>query len=877
MAKLLTPDSHAKAIKVNASIISIGKYPVTNFTWILFTIDKEITDFYFTGQEIKLFLNPTDVPIVGVLKITQHNATSILMDCNVDVDILASTGYFFNSFDGSEHADNETLTKKDAIALLKPLAKKLAYPRQEEATEHIGRPGLIDGSDLLKLNNQLDYYIDPALIGFSNSATFLPLATINIPYNQRVFQHSLAFKGNNFSAEFDFFFENIVWSNIDNTNKLLVEIPFNIKSKIFTINNSTAYNENVSLIFKIDYYYVLGNISNDRHIIISYRFQNIDASTAFETIRCFHKTTKFEMFGYPDLSAYSKKTFNYPMIQNLNDNYISTIADLDKTKIMLSEFIFDNTVIGYNNNGRIFDIQKGSTILTPLLFNSMGSDLNTFKSPGFYNFNISAVYGAIQNTPTIVLLPNEILSAVCNLEVQNFNVSNYISVIGQYDPGQIMISQKFTTLIYTNDSDVNQTGRYVECNRYWHETLQIWGNWVEIGNKIHTHNPIDIIETNTKKFVTQDQINLWNTSSGQIGTSNWKSPVATLTDLPAANTQPNPPINGDIRTVLATGIVYEFITNNWIPISINALSNASRTLTGLLDSSTFTKWDYTPFAKLLDTTSDFWVMGNTNSGVYGDSLEYVSNDFFDFVTRTVLLAKKLGEKSIAFGFDNTIVYSDYSIGIGSNVLIDTTNTDCIGIGRNILFTLINSIGIGFGLNIDNTNSIVLGTFNASLNSGGQQLVFAIGDGTSESQRSNLLSITKPGKVIVKGGYSIETKTNDDILLGDGTTISMTAMIDAIPKTPFTVITREEMLDTDPVKTINWLTDFIPDSTTITYQQQHGDLKNVVVQLMVPSPLIINAFAPSLNWAVILAPDAPKLIIDNQSQNAYYIISSVTLQ
>lgn len=83
------------------------------------------------------------------------------------------------------------------------------------------------------------------------------------------------------------------------------------------------------------------------------------------------------------------------------------------------------------------------------------------------------------------------------------------------------------------------------------------------------------------------------------------------------------------------------------------------------------------------------------------------------------------------------------------------------------------------------------------------------------------------------------------------------------------VTVGHLEDIDPALTINWKTDIVPGDS-ITYQDKHGDIDTVLVQLLIPNPLISGSFSPSLNWGII-PTDPPQLIIDAQGAEGFYTI------
>lgn len=87
------------------------------------------------------------------------------------------------------------------------------------------------------------------------------------------------------------------------------------------------------------------------------------------------------------------------------------------------------------------------------------------------------------------------------------------------------------------------------------------------------------------------------------------------------------------------------------------------------------------------------------------------------------------------------------------------------------------------------------------------------------------------------------------------------------------VTYGILLDTDLPLFIDWETDLVPGETQ-TYKEKHGEIEKILVQFSTPNAIIPNCYTPVLTWGFI-PPSigiVPKLILDNQFQKAYYIIS-----
>jgi hypothetical protein len=400
---------------------------------------------------------------------------------------------------------------------------------------------------------------------------------------------------------------------------------------------------------------------------------------------------------------------------------------------------------GYTNSGPLDPTPIGHSKLVPIAIPS-GADLNNYSFPGYYaNYSSSGITN----------LPSGVVYAF-NLEVSPY------SAIGV--PGTSrMVLQRLETLTATG------TGPFVNHSIVWERVSNqatgalSWSPWEAVGKAVHTHPATDIVTDSTHLFVTQAEIDAWNALSA--GSSYWNTPVATVGALSG-------PI-GSTRFVTGTGYFYTNVGGVWVPTSANSIPNADATHDGILTAADWTRFGQSYFGRLANNNA--WVMTPNPNTVYGASFANLPNDVLDMVTRATPLSSILGQKSIAFGFEDSRAGGAYGIVLGSSVTANGANATAIG--YNFSSNFANIVAIGAGMLADAAGAVVLGRWNTSPASGGYG--FMIGNGGGSGSRANLFGVTTGGVAVLAGGYSVTGKTSDDVLTGDGGSFSKSAFEAAI--------------------------------------------------------------------------------------------------
>ncbi len=132
-----------------------------------------------------------------------------------------------------------------------------------------------------------------------------------------------------------------------------------------------------------------------------------------------------------------------------------------------------------------------------------------------------------------------------------------------------------------------------------------------------------------------------------------------------------------------------------------------------------------------------------------------------------------GDASCSFGFDNTITLSN-SFVLGRQTAISTASSYSIGAGNSI--SAISGYCFGEGMAVQTAGETVVGRYNLAVANGvtsdPEGLVFTVGNGANNSQRSNALEIKKNGNTKIYGTLTstggIRIQPQGDIPMGEFT-------------------------------------------------------------------------------------------------------------
>ena len=204
---------------------------------------------------------------------------------------------------------------------------------------------------------------------------------------------------------------------------------------------------------------------------------------------------------------------------------------------------------------------------------------------------------------------------------------------------------------------------------------------------------------------------------------------------------------GALCLVLNENNIYKFSGTTWE--NINNLVDATR-------DGMFSKKDYVDFIQKFPTFKTIAPTKYINRESTIDESFWSGNNIIDLQKRTELPTTSevtlLGNIiNLQFSDNKDIgLFGQNSIGIGFEL---TGKSNSILLGKNIISDFENVIALGSDLLISDDNVIIFGKFNVG--DGNNKL--EIGDGTSEGDRSNILSLSNDGILNLLLGY----KTSDD--------------------------------------------------------------------------------------------------------------------
>lgn len=223
------------------------------------------------------------------------------------------------------------------------------------------------------------------------------------------------------------------------------------------------------------------------------------------------------------------------VIENLINNQVYSNLPINYTLTNLvnyiSEKIFSRYIQYYDKNGVIsFNLNESIKLLG-------SQNLNNLINYGWYHYDILNLSDNILNN-----LPNNIKNIF------------YINVKRLSD--NLLIQYLY---IYDSNNSIVKTFSRVRNN-----TTSLFSNWIEYVTNIHKHNASDIITDSNNLFVTQQQIDTWNSYQNSLS-DYWNNAVLTINDLPISA------INGECRLVLSNMQIYVYLSNDnqWKSITNN--------------------------------------------------------------------------------------------------------------------------------------------------------------------------------------------------------------------------------------------------------------------------------------------------------------------
>jgi len=521
---LIAPNIHLKSTPITITIVSI----VGNK--IKIGIQDSINN-YFPGQELTVSF-AGNLAIKGNLLITDTNETFLNVTVPSTLPTLPATGTILNTFNVT--ADNETVTPKDIRLNLIGTSDVYENEKLNKKLVTKGTPGLLVGSDIFKIKKLTNLIPHPTTLNFKNSLlNYQIIGIINIVETGPVTEHIINLTGNGFNGEFALSISN----NFITTGDESI-YPFSLKRNHFSIKNSfDTTGDNVDIKFKIERCNVA---SGPDYLLISAKFNGFVNDPVAEEIYVFHKVSD----PVNVLSTAPTKTTGY--------------------QLNTGGFEFKKHTIGYTNNGEIFSGNLGtSRIRTKNI--PVNSSLNQYTTPGYFH-NYDTV--VLTNFPVTTSYPSR----------NKFNLE--VSELHNASDGTRQILQRYNSFVIVDNKYVPLTFERVSVGI---SQLPVsWGEWYEVGLKIHKHVPTDINETEEKQFISKLLKDALIELLNQNGNLLWLAPVGLFSELDTVDV-----LAGQTHLVIESGIIYSYINNVWTPISANSITVATATKNGLITKEQF--------------------------------------------------------------------------------------------------------------------------------------------------------------------------------------------------------------------------------------------------------------------------------------------------
>lgn len=228
----------------------------------------------------------------------------------------------------------------------------------------------------------------------------------------------------------------------------------------------------------------------------------------------------------------------------------------------------------------------------------------------------------------------------------------------------------------------------------------------------------------------------------------WKNPVQNFADLLPAEV-------GSICYVISENELYKYFGGTWSLL----YGNVSETQKGFMSPLMYDEFFLQASQSKRIKTKNTYIHRLSELTIAQKAM--IADNVIDLIQRNTLTTV-IEEYSIGMGF-SSLITGKHSIGFGTN--LELSGERSIAIGLTIISEFDNTTGLGEGLIFPEPNFIALGRFNLGIAGN----IFEIGNGTEDTERSNVFSITKSGMVLA-AGYSIPNGDENHLLLANGTTI-----------------------------------------------------------------------------------------------------------
>lgn len=383
----------------------------------------------------------------------------------------------------------------------------------------------------------------------------------------------------------------------------------------------------------------------------------------------------------------------------------------------INNIVFDQSIYSVNSNGKDLFINQPIEIKSATVLRDL--------TEGSYYCNDTRSF-IIQNLPD---LDNGITLKSFVLTVHKVKSDSTLKVLD---------------IVMVVDNTIIPTHNIIKASLYVDGNIDY--SWV-FDDNIQASK---VVQDDNHKFVTQTQINNWNTES------TWLSPVRTFSDLPVSDIT-----YGSSCFVISEKEIYHYDLDVWT----KSTNIVSETQDGILTKEQYKQIfvEKSTFKTIKSTTS----INRESTISEAQYNNYIGTNIIDLTKRTTI-SSEIGSNVINF------VYADDN---DSNREYGTLGTNSVGVGKNLYgrgsnVILIgndtdsankhNIVSIGKSLIVASGDSTYLGQYNEGLTNN----VLEIGGGTS-NERKNILSIDRTNNIVTAGGFAVPGGTSDQILLADG--------------------------------------------------------------------------------------------------------------
>lgn len=528
--------------------------------------------------------------------------------------------YYFSTF--TNNSDNQLMGQSDAISQLTPVESEYqpsTVIQQPQDFYRKGKPGLIQGEELNKLN-RLYKYVKFTDINIADS-NFQTIALIRTNENYD-FTTRIKIRARELFADFTFY------CYLDSNNNIQRYLQINHYESIIKSND------------RAELYKLVLNFRKETGTFNGQQINMIRVDMLSEPNGLVECDVDIAVHKFEDL-------LNQQMISP--GSITSEIMNLGGSK----DVVLEEGIIGYTSSDKLTLVLDGESPIKPLELMT-ASDLNLVTTPGFYYVSKAKASSWLHrpNDSKDITLPT--------------NCAFRLNVYSDYEQN---IRQEY---IYESDATLP---------RQFYRVCQdgAWGEWTEFAYRYHTHRLIDLEATPDAIHVSQADKDKWDKSSAETTNSPWKGIVQTVSDLPNSAVKNSMYIVANPGGIyMFTGTGWEPKTIE----ALKAFDvDVRQTVNGLITPALYDDLKGRGFGRKIKVsqTKSFFSHVDTPLANYQGNGSLVGNNAIDIVYRPSLFANSIGESSLAIGFGTTTNSTMYGVSFGYNVV----NNGNVAIGSTI--------------------------------------------------------------------------------------------------------------------------------------------------------------------------------------------------